>query len=126
MVYDGSSQLNGAHELRLAEKYAREHNLKFPEIHYAEILEKPVSVFKDDNDPTVPVIVYFPRIGNELYSSSFNPDICVEEGYCNTFNFVYSHANIAELSGLAGFSVIDNEKLLASVISDVIDRKYSA
>lgn len=125
MVYDGSSTLNGAHELRLAEKYAREHNLKFPEIHYAEILEKPISVFKDDNDPSVPVIIYFPRINNVLYSSSFNPDICVEDDYCNTFNFVYSHANIAELSGLAAFAVTQHQELLTSVLNEVVEKKYA-
>lgn len=126
VIYDGSSTINGAHELRLAEKYAREHNLKFPEINFSEILENPVSVFQDENDPSVPIIVYFQRVTNHQYSSSFNPDLCVEEGYCNTFNFVYSHANIAELSGLANFTLTEHQEVIASVLADVIEKKYSA
>lgn len=118
MVYDASTKVKGAPELKKAQAYAHRNGLKFPPIDYYKIEEQLVSVFKDTNDPDCPIVVYVPRIYNPEYSTSFDPDECE---YCGTFNFAYGAQEIKELSGLSRFVVNQHEKLFRSLIDEIIN-----
>ncbi len=124
IVYDASASVSGAPELYLAEKYAQRKGIKFPHINYEGIDQKPISIFKDDNDVETPIIIYFPRIKNCNYDPHFDPDYCVSEDYCNTFNFAYSKEQVKQLCGLAEFTVINQHEVIQNTIKEVLVNKY--
>lgn len=124
IVYDASADIEGVPELRGVCKYAERKGIKLPKIHFDQVDQNVVSVFKDHEDPSVPVIVYFPRIKNIHYSPTFDPDECIESGYCNTFNFEYSPEEARLLSGFAEFSIKQHQEPVKQAILDVMRDKY--
>ena len=104
-------------EMQKAEKYAAKRGLKFPKIDYEKLEKNVISVFKDENDPTVPVVIYFPLIKNNKYSRRFDPKTA---GYCNTLNFEYSEREFNELSGLTKYAFTSNKEKIKEVIKQVI------
>ncbi len=68
---DGSAGIEGKGgnttvvDFRAVEKYARSKGLKYPKIRYDGITTKAVSVFKDDQDPSVPTVIYMPWVKDE-------------------------------------------------------------
>lgn len=123
IVYDATAGVAPGEELRKAQDYALRKGLPFPVIDYSGIDKKLVSVFKDECNPHCPVVVYFPLLPNPDYSSSFDPIVCMESGYCGTFNFKYGAAQIDELSGLARFTVNQYKELLVRLIRDCVEQK---
>ena len=124
IVYDASAGVQGAPELVRAQDYAKRNGLKFPPIDFEVIDQQIVSVFKDPTDPTTPIVVYFPRIKNNNYSTSFDPDYCVEHDYCNTFNFQYSPEEAKLLTSFAEFSIKEQQGVIKKTIYDVLIEKY--
>jgi hypothetical protein len=118
IIYDASGNITGAPELVAAEQYARDHNLKFPQIDYTNIDKKLVSVFID-KDPEVPLVIYFPRIANQAYSG-FDPEVCVKTDYCATPNFVYTKPHIEQLSGLSRFTLRQQAGVVKKAIAQKI------
>lgn len=49
------------HTLTKVEAYARNNNFKFPKIDYTSIGTNKVSLFYDEQDPHVPIVLYFPN-----------------------------------------------------------------
>jgi phospholipase A2 len=70
IMVDASSDVAGAPELKLAERYAQKNNLPFPKINYEGIDKKLISIFYDEHDASIPVIIYMPLIKNILYSTT--------------------------------------------------------
>lgn len=107
-------------ELRKVENFAREHQLPFPVIDYSSLQIHAVSIFKNENDPDVPVVIYIPRVLDQallqdhkndmadLYNILHNFDIekCVAQESCNTFNFQYSPQEARKLTGLGEFNML--------------------
>jgi phospholipase A2 len=124
IIYYASASINGAPELYRAERYARRKGIKFPKINYEGIDQKTINVFSDPNDPETPIIVYFPRIKNELYCTEFDPEICIAQNYCNTYNFAYTKEQVLQLCGLAEFTIKQNHHIVQDIIKDVLVRKY--
>lgn len=126
---DASATIKSAEELRKVEADARRKGLKFPTINYTDIDKNAISIFKNEQDPTMPVIIYIPRINDpktvkRLIEPSFaqfkhleNFDIekCTKIEFCSTYNFKYSRKELdqltgfAELIGLVVIPVIFNE-----------------
>lgn len=123
LVYDASGDILGCKNLRWAEEYMRVKGLKFPPIDYTQADTQVMSIFKNEQDPTCPIVVYFPRIKNDAYSTSFDPEECEKSGYCNTMNFTYDAAQIHELTGLSEFAVKQHADQLIALTQEVIDRK---
>lgn len=121
IVYDASGIVKGSTELKRAQLYAQRKGLKFPKIDYARVDTSVVSVFQDE-DASIPVVIYFPRIANADYSD-FDPDYCTENGYCATTNFTYSAAQFKELSGLSEFTLKQHTKLIQDILKQVITKK---
>jgi phospholipase A2 len=124
VIYDASANIQGAPELIKAMNYAQRKGLKFPPIDIESVDKNYASVFKNLNDPETPVIIYFPRIKNDSYSASFDPDYCIEHGYCNTFNFNYTPEEAGLLSGFAEFSIKEQQHVIKETIKDILVAKY--
>lgn len=106
--------------MKNAEKYVAKKGLKFPKINYKKLDKNIISVFKDENDPTVPVVVYFPLIKNKKYSRTFDPKTAQ---YCNTLNFEYSEREFNELSGICKYALTSNKEFIKEVIKEIIANK---
>lgn len=125
MVFiDASAGQVGA-ELKKVEAYAAYHKLPFPTIDYTEINKHAVSVFKCD-DPQAPLVIYIPRIVDEielarhqldlseLYAFLHNFDIekCIADESCNTFNFSYTPEQARKLTALGEFNALMCKEIL--------------
>lgn len=121
---DMSWPISGAQELRKAEQYAHEHNLKFPVIHYTGIDSRPLSIFADVEDPEVPVVLYMPLVNdykmwnNLLHDAAYSAYISLvykfdlqgacSGGFASTFNFKYSQTEFEQLSALTEFNMVSS------------------
>lgn len=122
IIYDSSAGGDIGCDLRYAAAYAQRKGIKFPPI--PESLGKELcTIMQDPHDATCPTIIYMPRIKNEAYSTAFDPDNCIDNQYCSTFNFKYSQENINELSGLAEFSCHQYIDTIKKVIAERYARK---
>ena len=123
VIVDASADVQGACELRKAEGYAREHQLKFPKIDYQGIDSRIVSIFSD-LDVTVPIVIYLPMFNDRTLPDirldqvlrNFDPQACLAEGPCSTFNFSYTGDQFERLCRLGQ----RNMELARSQISDAL------
>ncbi len=92
-----------AGELRKAERELKAQGYKVPKISYEGIMQRPFTVFKDEDDPSTPVIIYFPHVGNPGYST-FDPKECMGS-WCSTFNFTYLRHQAEQLIGLSKHAI---------------------
>lgn len=123
IVYDASADNSNFDTLRETEEYAARKNLPFPPIDYTNLDRATVRVFKDAHDTSCPVVIYFPMIKNDAYSTTFDPNDCESNSFCNTFNFKYTQEDINTLGGLAYFSVKEHADLIKQTIKDVVSSK---
>lgn len=124
IVCDASASAHeGAPAVKEAEKWAKENGLKFPEIDYNVIGKEIYSIFKDDNDPSVPTIIYFSLVKNSKFSTKFDPVKEIKDGFCNTFNFVYKPEEFELLTGLMEFNLMRAEDAIKKEIIDKINAK---
>jgi cytosolic phospholipase A2 len=124
IVCDASASAHeGAPAMRLAEKWAQEKGIKFPKIDYNVIGKDIYSVFKDENDPAVPTIIYFSLVKNTKFSSTFDPVKEIQKGFCNTFNFVYKPEQFEMLTGLTEFNFMRAKDTVIQEIKDKIEMK---
>ena len=120
IALDASSTIKNAPALKGAEKFAKNNGLKFPKIDYTNLEKKTISVFKDENDPETPVIIYLPLLKNVNYSTNFNPQ---KAKFCGTFNFLYTPSQLNKLSGLTKFNILEAKDTIKTAILDTIKRK---
>lgn len=119
IVYDSSAGTVGE-DLKKAALYAQSNGLKFPPVPDT-IGENLCSILQDPHDTTCPIVVYMPRLKNNAYSPSFDPAICIENDYCNTFNFAYAQKEVEELTGLSEFACRQFSDLIKQVIKQRIN-----
>jgi cytosolic phospholipase A2 len=127
--------------LQKSEAYAREKNLKFPVIDYTDIEKRVISIFKDENDPEVPVVIYMPRISDhQLWDEKkqyarykkyriiegFDFSECAESGPCTTLNFTYSLRASRQVMDQMEFNVVACEDAIIDTIKWVMERKPSS
>lgn len=134
---DASKSVTDAIELRRVEAYARRQGHKFPVIDYTEIGKKVVSVFKDEQDTSVPVVIYMPRINDATllaqqvsgfkvpagYRADFNIENCVQDEFCGTLNFVYSAQQAQHLTAVTEFNMRVSKQAIVDAINWVVDHK---
>jgi hypothetical protein len=133
-----NSTINDALVLTLMKKYAKRHNLKLPPISHIRVTKQVISVFKDINDPSVPVIIYMPRLIDPSllpklkepafkqyaqWIENFNLEKCIKDGVCAIFNMVYPYTESMRLMKLAEFNLMANQQIIFDEIKEVIDRK---
>jgi hypothetical protein len=120
IVFVDASGDNLAIDLKHAENYARNHGLKFPAIDYTNIDKKAVSMFKNDADAQVPIVIYMPRIiDRALFNNpnlpfikdfesirNFDIEACIKAGACSTFNFTYTPQQALQLTSLGALNMM--------------------
>lgn len=126
LAMDFSEGVKKSNTLKKAEAYAKKYNLKFPKIDYTNVAKNLISVFKDENDPSVPTIIYVPLIKNESYSQTFDPEKETSLGYCSSANFAYSGKQFEELIGLPEFTLIEQKNVIINTIKEAISSKNRA
>jgi phospholipase A2 len=149
-VLDASESVAGGEELKAAEIYAAKNNLKFPKIDYSNIDKSAVNIFGlEESDPTVPVIIYMPRINALLNMSEteienakakltkedaqlidklkkFDPEECAQTNFCSTFNFAYTTEQFDLLSSMTYLNMVINKDKIHDAIKSAFNRKYTA
>ncbi len=136
---DASETIYEAYQLKRVEQYARKNNLKFPKIDFTGLGKKTISVFKDEKDPSVPVVIYMPRSKEshmwDVYKdqsgfkhfaefiTNFDPERCIKTGFCSTGNFTYSTKQAKQLVALAEFNMSVSQETIKDAIKWVIENK---
>jgi len=125
--------------MKKTEAYARRKGLKFPKVDYDVLETKAMSIFRDPTDPSVPVVIYFPRISDaqlwqenrsnadfkEYKIEGFDFDKCTNtlSGACGTTSFKYSERNAEKLMDQMEFNIMVHKDQIMEVINWVIDQK---
>jgi phospholipase A2 len=131
-IFDASDDSGTAGELKKAEKYARSHNLPFPMIDYSQAQTQTISIFKDDQDPKIPTIIYLPLIkdlnlpsvSQDSRFADFDPKECIAKDYCSTFNFKYEPEEFETLTLLTEYNLADNHNLIKETFKQILINKY--
>ncbi|HXW85767.1 MAG TPA: hypothetical protein VEK38_00340, partial [Candidatus Bathyarchaeia archaeon] len=142
---DGSAGITGASELRKAEEFARNYGLDFPVINYEGIDKRTISVFKDEENPAVPVVIYLPRYndqalvaqfvegspetgmpgqaGMEQFSrlKYFDVDACVSKEFCSTYNLQWKAEDAQQMSDVLEFNVQVNGQAILDAIKWTVE-----
>lgn len=109
-------------ELKKAQSYFENKNIALPPIDYSSIASKTCSVFKDTHNKNIPVIIYMPMIKNKKYPN-FNPQTCIIEGPCSTFNFGYDPYIAKQLIDTMTANVVDCKNIIINEIKERINKK---
>lgn len=123
IVYDSSATITGVPELKKACAYAQRNNLRFPEISSDHADKQIMNIFMNQ-DMKTPIIIYFPRIKNNAYSLHFDPEICINSSYCNTFNFTYSPEQALLITELPEFTIKQKKHAIYDTIKQVLIQRY--
>jgi hypothetical protein len=138
LIFFDFSRRNIPYALKKVEEYAHNKGLKFPHIDYHNIEKKTISVFKDQKDTSVPVVIYIPRISDKSLweEKKLNPyfkkykniedfdfNECAQSGHCHTLNFRYTLHQSKQVMNQMEFNVIANKQQIIDVIKWVIERK---
>ena len=121
IIADFSASTVIGSELVKAEHDLRARGFKVPPIDYTAIDKKSFSIFKDENDPTVPIIIYFPHIKNPQHSF-FDPQECLAN-CCGTFNFLYKKDQAHQLIELSRQTVKGVAPQIIEEINEWIDAR---
>jgi len=136
---DYSGDITSSQALKKCEDYARRKGLKFPIINYTGLAEKAVSIFKNENDSKVPVVIYLPLIKDtalwqeyrnkpgfeqfQKYLDTFDPVQCEEKDFCSTFNFQYNPEQAERLSAQTEFNLKASMDKIVEAINWAVDNK---
>jgi hypothetical protein len=124
-------------ELHNVADYAQKYNFPFPMINYDDIDKKTISIFKNENSTTTPVVIYMPRISDkELWEhnkskpefahyklSGFDLDYETNNGYCQTECFQYTPEHSDLVMNQTEFNMLINQDTIIKEINWVIDKK---
>ena len=122
IVLDSSTQkfLRPANALKQAEKELTEQGHKFPPIDYKKAVTQNLSIFRDENDPDCPIIIFIPLQKDVSYSKTFNP---ATSKFCKTTNFSYSKNQAEQLAGLTEHVIKNNKNVILDLIKEVVSSK---
>lgn len=124
IVFDASDTSIRGGELKKAEAYFAKQGLPFPKIELEAESNEVCYVFKDAQNPSIPVVIYFPLTKNEKYNAQFDPLSCIPN-FCSSFNFTYKPEEVDLLTGLTKFNMIQSKDIIKQVIQEVIGQKSS-
>lgn len=135
---DASGGAEKYSELKRAEEYARAHALKFPVINYDSIQNNAITLFRDEHDASIPVVLYMPLVNDPMLAVSlkqpeyseyrlllknFDVTQCMTAGDCGTMNFRYDLSEARRLCTLVEFNVVANHHVIKEAIADIIKNK---
>ncbi len=116
-------------------KYAQDNHLPFPPVDLANIDKKTISIFKDDNNPKIPLVLYMPRISDaelwELHKldplfqkynlSNFDLSYEANHGFGRTQEFYYTQEHSTLAINQTEFNMRANKDVIAQAIQWKID-----
>jgi hypothetical protein len=134
---DASAGENIGNELIKVATYAKDHNLLFPNIDVENIGKKTMSIFKDENNTNVPVVIYMPRISDkDLWEqhksepefadynlSNFDLHYETNNGFAKTQEFEYTPEHSTLVMNQTEFNMLVNKDKIIETIQWCIDRK---
>ncbi len=122
--------------------YAQKRGYRLPTIDYASAAQHGFSVFKDEHDPSVPIIIYVPRVVDKTlfnyakmhnafekyapYLSNFDIERCIADQACSTFNFTYTTAQAMTVSMLGTFNMVFASAAIRQAIEWVVEKRSAA
>lgn len=137
IFFDWSGIIDGVLALKGVQEYAQSRGLKLPQMDLKGAGQQTITVFKDEHDPTVPVIIYIPRFNDQKFwkhnkdntklqrysdLAQFDIEDCVAKEECNTINFSYKkQAHLVTM--LAEANVVINAEKIIETIQWVIEHK---
>jgi len=126
-------------ELQMLVDYAKYHGLKFPNIEPCEVDKHIISIFKDDDDIEVPVVVYMPRLnGLSLLTRNnykgwydyyldlldgFDIEQACNSGFAETFNFDYTPKEAETIVAMTEFNIISAAETIKKTMKERIEAK---
>jgi len=137
ILLDYSGNISDLSALKGCQKYAQDNNLLFTAIDYTDITTRAITVFKDDINRAVPIVIYMPLIKDqamwykyktdEAYGAfvplldSFDPVTCEQKGFCKTQNFAYQADQSLRLTAQAEFNIKASASVIKKAIADWVD-----
>lgn len=118
-VCDSSGILENAPALKAAEDRARASGLKFPRIDYTDIHKKPISIFIDERDATVPIIIYMPAVANPALGT-FDP---TRAPFAATTNFTYLPSQSETLVRWTEATMVTYKDLIIEQLKKAVERR---
>lgn len=123
IIIDASEDVhNGTPEFRKAIADLSQQGISLPPIDFTSILEKPVNIFNDPNNPQTPTIIYIVPVKQDAFDPAFDPAKEFETSY-ETAHFSCKKAVIDKLTGLIRFSIAASNDAIINSIKDVIAKK---
>ncbi|TET06956.1 hypothetical protein E3J79_00350 [Candidatus Dependentiae bacterium] len=135
---DYSGNIEGAPELKKVSEYAQSKNFMFPPINVDGIDQSIISIFKDEDNSDVPLVIYMPRIKDDYtweklkneeefakykdYLDSFDAKEFFSS-YAKTINFYYDDFEARQLCALMEFNMQASKEKIVESINWVIDKK---
>jgi hypothetical protein len=124
-------------QLQNVADYAKKHNLPFPQINLDAIDKKTISIFKDENNASTPLVIYMPRISDqELWKknkekkefakynlSGFDLDYETNNGSCKTQCFQYAPEESTLVMNQTEFNMRVSKDAIIKEINWWIDRR---
>jgi len=137
-IFDAGSSGGSYEEMKRLVNYAKYNGIKFPKIDYFEPGKQIMSIFKDDDDLDVPVVVYMPRINGfshvqksryrawydyylELLDD-FDMEKAVSSGFATTFNFDYTKQQAEQLMAATEFNIV----YVAEKVKEIMAERITA
>ena len=146
ITFDFSSRTSDStppfRELLLAEKWAALHNVPFPKI--KEVAKKSLNdgvkecyVFKEPENPQVPVVIFFPLVNREFRKFKApgvqrqteaeinfgNFDIFDNTNAYAIWRFVYPNISFDRMTAMMEFNILNNLHVIKSEIAELVRRK---
>jgi hypothetical protein len=133
IIVDASSDITK--QLRMLQEQASSiKNVKIPPIDYKKISSAAVHVFKSQQDPRAPILIYLPRVVDQAVFhdpakaelaqqfadlADFDIEACIQDGPCSSTNFAYSPDQAQDLTRLGQL----NMRLAYDAIMQAIEQK---
>ncbi|XP_043554231.1 cytosolic phospholipase A2 zeta-like isoform X1 [Chiloscyllium plagiosum] len=129
--------------LKKTEEFCKEHDIPFPKIDVADILENSLQecyVFMDENNPRVPIVVHFP-LTNATFKDYVSPGVprTSEEDKINhsfvleaenspysTLNFTYTPDDFDKLIDLNCYNVMNSKDIILMILSKALAKRRGA
>jgi hypothetical protein len=112
ILFDASESIKMAPELQMAEQHIRLRGDKFPVLSFDNIEKRPATVFVDQKDNQVPVVIYMP---NTDPSGQLNTSFDI-------MKFNYSPVEFNMLSGVTESNMKASKEAIKQALIDLIER----
>lgn len=107
--------------LGLTEKYAQHHGLLFPKISYDTVSKQALSIFSEENNADVPMVLYMPRIVDRTHITY--PSFIPKEfsTILPTLQFQYDAQEFNNLSGVTEANIVGSKQQISDAITRNIE-----